>query len=165
MKHVITLLIHLIFLILLCACNFNVIDNTASGSENNTKSEQKGEKYTTLADGTYLYKKFAVSSKNIIHLKDEDDNILLESSDIAFVSAKSSENNGYYIQFEFTEDGTVKFANATRENIGKMIYIVSNEQILSSPTIPAEITDGIAIINNFESYDELISYFNILVKD
>lgn len=165
MKRVTTLFICLIFSILLCGCDFNATDNAPNGSENNATSQQEGEKYTPLDDETHLYKKSAVSSENTVQLKDENNNILLNSSDIAFISAKSSEDNGYYIQFEFTEDGTVKFANATRENIGKKIYIVSNEQILSSPTIPAEITDGIAIINNFESYDELISFFNILVKD
>ena len=89
---------------------------------------------------------------------------MLDSSDIMFVSAKWSEYNSYYIQLEFNEQGTIAFANATKENIGKKLYIVLDEQIVSSPTVVDEITDGIVIISNYNNYDELISFFNKLVK-
>jgi len=39
-----------------------------------------------------------------------------------------------------------------------------DEQIVSSPTVVDEITDGIVIISNYNNYDELISFFNKLVK-
>ena len=80
------------------------------------------------------------------------------------MSAKWSEYNNYYIRLELTEEGASCFANATRENKGKKINIVLAEHILSSPMIEDEITGGIVIISNHQSYDEMISYFNKLVK-
>lgn len=146
------------------ACDLNPIVNKLNGNEESAKTQQEKEKYTKLADGTYLYKQSSVSIEKKIQFKDENNNVLLDSADIMFVCAKWSEYNSYYIQLEFNEQGTIAFANATKENIGKKMHIVLDEQILSSPTVVDEITDGIVIISNYESYDELISFFNKLVK-
>ncbi|MBQ6825082.1 MAG: hypothetical protein IJP34_00290 [Clostridia bacterium] len=164
MKRTLLLITIIIMILSFSACDLNPIVNKLNGNEASAKSQQEKEKYTELADGTYLYKQSSVSAENKIQFRDEQNNILLDSSDIMFVSAKWSEYNGYYIQLEFTEEGTTNFANATKENIGKKICIVFDEQILSSPVVNAEITDGIAVIANYESYDELISFFNKLVK-
>ena len=147
------------------ACDLNPIVNKLNGNKAAAEEKAEKEKYTVLEDGSYLYKQSAVSGNNKIQFKDEADNILLDSSEIKFVSAKWSEFNGYYIQLEFTEDGTVDFANATKENLGKKIHIVSGEKILSSPTVYEEITDGVVVIANVENFDLLISFFNELVEE
>ena len=67
-------------------------------------------------------------------------------------------------KLEFTEEGTTDFANATRENIGKKINVAFGEQILTSPTVNEEITDGRATFCNYQGYDELMIIFNKFVK-
>ncbi len=65
-----------------------------------------------------------------------------------------------YVALEFDEQGKQKFAEATKTNIGKPIYIMMDEEIISAPIVQAEITDGRASISgNFtgESAEELAS--------
>ena len=163
MKRIFILITIIIVILSLSACDLNPIVNKLNGNEASAKAQQEKEKHTELTDGSYLYKQSSVSAENNIQFMDEENNVLLDSSDIMFVSAKWSEYNSYYIQLEFNEQGTIAFANATKENIGKKMYIVLDEQILSSPMVVDEITDGVVIISNYESYDELISFFNKLV--
>ena len=160
MKRIFILITIIIVVFSLSACDLNPIVNKLNGNEASAKAQQEKEKYTELADGTYLYKQSNVSTENNIQFMDEENNVLLDSSDIMFVSAKWSEYNSYYIQFEFNEQGTIAFANATKENKGKKMHIVLDEQILSSPMVVDEITNGVVIISNYKSYDELISFFN-----
>lgn len=51
-----------------------------------------------------------------------------------------------YVSLEFTEEGRQLFAQATKENIGKQIAIVLDEEVVSAPVVNAEITDGNAMI-------------------
>ena len=164
MKRVCLSIIIIAMIVCLSACDLNPIVNKLNGNEASAKVQQEKEKYTELADGTYLYNQSEVSAENKIQFLDEENNVLLDSSNIMLVSAKWSEYNSYYIQLEFNEQGTIAFANATKENIGKKLYIVLDEQIISFPTVVDEITDGIVIISNYNNYDELISFFNKLVK-
>lgn len=164
MKRILFLIAIIIILLSLSACDLNPIINKINGNEASAKAESEEQKYKMLADGTRLYKKSNVSAESEIQFKDEDGNILLDASDILFVSAKWSVYNGYYIELEFTEEGTTDFANATRENIGKKINVAFGEQILSSPTVNEEITVGRAILGNYQGHDELMIIFNKFVK-
>ena len=63
-----------------------------------------------------------------------------------------------YVALEFDEAGKEAFAQATANNIGKMIYIVLDDTVIQSPTVNSAITDGKAIITgNYtaESAEEL----------
>lgn len=164
MKRIFSFIAIIIMVFNLSACDLNPVENKLKDNEESATVQQDKEKHTILSDGTHLYKKESVSAENEIKFIDEEDNILLDSQDIMFVSANWSEYNGYYIQLEFNEQGTIAFANATKENIGKTINIVLGEEILSSPMVNAEITDGKAIIASCASYDEMISFFNKFVK-
>ena len=164
MKRILFLIAIIIMLFSLSACDLNPLINKINGNEAAAKAESEEQKYKTLADGTRLYKKSNVSAESKIQFKDEDGNILLDASDVLFVSAKWSDYNGYYIELEFTEEGKTDFANATRENIGKKINVAFGEQILSSPIVNEEITDGRAILGNCQGYDELMIIFNKFVK-
>lgn len=65
-----------------------------------------------------------------------------------------------YVALEFGEEGKQRFAEATKANIGKPIYIMMDEEIISAPIVQVEITDGKASISgNFtgESAEELAS--------
>ncbi len=50
------------------------------------------------------------------------------------------------VQLKFNGEGAQKFAEATRNNVGKPIYILLDRQIISAPTVQGEITGGEAVI-------------------
>ena len=63
-----------------------------------------------------------------------------------------------YVALEFSEEGAGRFAEATRENLGSILYIVMDGEVISSPVVQTEITDGQAVISGqftWESAEEL----------
>ena len=68
-----------------------------------------------------------------------------------------TKNKEYVVQLKFKTKGTKKFAKATQEAYpeNKVIYIVYDGKILSSPAVQAEISNGEAVISgSFKTYDE-----------
>ena len=51
-----------------------------------------------------------------------------------------------YVALEFNEEGKELFAQATAANIGKVIHIVMDDEIISSPVVQTVIEDGQAMI-------------------
>ena len=47
-----------------------------------------------------------------------------------------------YVSLEFTEEGKQLFAEATKNNIGKQIAIVLDDEIVSAPVVNTEITES-----------------------
>lgn len=63
-----------------------------------------------------------------------------------------------YVALRFTAEGREKFAQATAANVGKPIYIVMDDEVVSAPVVQSAITDGYAsITGNFtpEEAEEL----------
>jgi len=58
------------------------------------------------------------------------------------------------VQLAFTDEGTKKFAQATKENIGKQIYIIYDGEVVSAPVVQTEINGGNAVINGMEDGEE-----------
>ncbi len=58
------------------------------------------------------------------------------------------------VQIEFTSEGSNKFANITRENVGKVVAIVLDDQIISAPVVQQEIVGGNAVITGSSDVDE-----------
>ncbi len=58
-----------------------------------------------------------------------------------------------YVSLEFTE-GKQLFAEATKNNIGKQIAIVLDDEIVSAPVVNTEITDGNAMITGHFTPEE-----------
>ena len=52
-----------------------------------------------------------------------------------------------YVALEFNEEGKKLFAEATEANIGNVIHIVMDDEIISSPVVQTAITDGHAMIS------------------
>ena len=161
MKKLFLLTTVIIIALTLSACDLNPIINKIKGCG----SEKSGqENYTILEDGTYLYDESNGPFNSGIQFKDQDGNVLIDSTEILWVSARRSVYNDYYIQIKLNEQGTVDFAKATRENVGKEISILLDGQVLSSPVVTAEITNGELMINNIEGYEELMSIYKKLVE-
>ena len=104
-----------------------------------------------------------------VEFKDESGNVLLDGSMISqaqgYAGATSSPGKTEYkVLLEFTKEGSTKFAEATAANIGKIIYIYYDGEIVSAPTVNEAITSGSAEINNMTDYEEaqkLATYVNI----
>ena len=59
-----------------------------------------------------------------------------------------------YVALEFNEEGKKLFAEATEANIGNVIHIVMDDEIISSPVVQTAITDGHAMITGQFSGEE-----------
>ena len=89
---------------------------------------------------------------------DEEGNVLLTGSDVKNADAVKNESSvgetEYLVQLKFNDEGKEKFAKATKDNLGKVIYVVYDNQVVSAPTVEAEITEGEAVINNIKTFEE-----------
>lgn len=61
---------------------------------------------------------------------------------------------GYVVSLVFNESGASKFSDATVRNLNRVIYILFNGDIVSAPTVQAQITDGRAQITGMSSLEE-----------
>ena len=91
---------------------------------------------------------------------DKDGNEVLSGTDVADAQAgqqQDSMGNGQYVvSLTMTDEGTKKFAEATKAAAPNhdVIYIVYDEQVVSYPSVNSEITDGNAVIEGMASYEE-----------
>ncbi|KMT21269.1 protein translocase subunit SecD [Clostridium cylindrosporum] len=65
-----------------------------------------------------------------------------------------NQSNKPVVQLQLTKEGTKKFADATKKYINKQISIYMDEDIISSPTVQSEITNGEAIITGSADVEE-----------
>ena len=82
---------------------------------------------------------------------DEDGNVLLTGDmvkDATKQVGSTSKNSASqpYVALEFNKEGTERFAEATSNNIGKQIYIIMDNEVISAPTVQTAITNGQAMI-------------------
>lgn len=87
-----------------------------------------------------------------LQFTDSEGNVLLNGADIRTAKAEYGQfveqgPEQYYIEIEFTEEGTKKFSQATASNIGKPIYILMDAQIISAPTVNEQINSNICTIS------------------
>ena len=92
-----------------------------------------------------------------LEFRDLEGNVLIEGTDIKSAEAKGYTDNlgknSYEVALTLTDEGAEKFAEATRENLGLQIPIVYDGEVISAPTVQAEITDGNPSITNMESFE------------
>lgn len=92
-----------------------------------------------------------------LEFQDLAGNVLIEGTDIKSAEAKGYTDNlgknSYEVALTLTDEGAEKFAEATRENMGLQIPIVYDGEVISAPTVQAEITDGNPSITNMESFE------------
>lgn len=91
--------------------------------------------------------------------KDEDGNVVLEGSDIASAEGvvgqdETTKSNEYIVTLSMTDEGAQKFAEATANNVGKIISIVYDGEEISTPQVRQAITGGQAQIDGMESIEE-----------
>jgi len=67
---------------------------------------------------------------------------------------KDKETGTYFISMNFNDEGTKKWAEITRNNIGKEIAFLLDDQVYFAPTVMAEIKGGKSMISGIFSKDE-----------
>jgi preprotein translocase subunit SecD len=70
----------------------------------------------------------------------------------AFVT--TDEIGNYMVALEFTDDGADLFATYTTQNVGKILAIVLDKEVVSTPSISEPITGGNGVINGEFTYEE-----------
>lgn len=91
---------------------------------------------------------------------DSSGNTVLNGTDVADAQAGSQQNqmgnSEAVVQLTLTDEGRTKFAEATRAAYPTqdVIYIVYDEEVISSPRVQAEITNGQAVITGMGSFEE-----------
>ncbi|MDO4616286.1 MAG: protein translocase subunit SecD [Lachnospiraceae bacterium] len=94
-----------------------------------------------------------------LYFMDENGETVLEGTDIASAEGVSTSDSTtgqreYLVSLTMTSEGADKFAEATTANVGKVIYIVYDGEIISSPTVRSAITGGSAQIDGMSSLEE-----------
>jgi preprotein translocase subunit SecD len=67
---------------------------------------------------------------------------------------QKTRTKGNMVEIHFNIEGARKWAEMTKNNIGKMVAFVIENKVYSLPKINAEIRTGIAIISGFESEEK-----------
>lgn len=92
-----------------------------------------------------------------LQFMDSEGAVLLTGEDVKNAQPQMSNEKGsreYSIALTFTDSGAEKFSEATAANIGKPIYIIYNNSLVSAPTVQAAITGGQASITGIDSYED-----------
>ena len=88
---------------------------------------------------------------------DHEGNQILDGKMVTSAKAGMSDSGGvkeYIVSLTFNEEGTKAFADATTKGVGKPIYIIYDNQIISAPNVREPITGGQCRIDGMEDYDE-----------
>lgn len=88
---------------------------------------------------------------------DSNGEVLLTGNDVKNATAGMTDENGtkkYIIELTFTDEGAKKFESATEANVGKPLYIIYNDNVISYPTVQEKISGGQASITGLTDYDE-----------
>ncbi len=88
----------------------------------------------------------------------EDGTVVLTGTQVSDAQAKVQQNEmgatSYVVELTMTEDGKTAFADATAANVGNVIEIVYDEQVISAPVVNEAIPDGTAIISGMADAEE-----------
>ena len=103
----------------------------------------------------------------------ESGSVVLEGSDVADAEGGAIQNQNtsakeYVVSLTLTSDGEnsgkEKFSEATKENVGKQIAIIYDNQVVSAPNVNEQISGGKAQISGMKDLEEaqnLASYIRI----
>lgn len=145
-----------------------MVDNNTTESTNSIGNDSSPSSSTDIGstdtNTDVIYFESSISKYASIEFKDEKGNVLLTASDVSKVYAKQIETEGYTIQLDFTPDGTKKFENATRNNLGKKIAIYIDDELIIEPVVVTAITDGKVIINGLGTKEDMLKMYEKLTS-
>ncbi|MBS5986226.1 protein translocase subunit SecD [Clostridium sp.] len=86
--------------------------------------------------------------------KSPNGDVILTGQDVSKATATSDENGLPQVALELNEEGTKKFADATKEYLGQSISVNMDDEVLTNPTVNSVITNGSAVITGSKSVDD-----------
>lgn len=95
-----------------------------------------------------------LSKTGVLTFKDSTGKIVLEGKDIAEASPGYDELGRIVVNLRMREEGVAKFAEATKNNVGKSISINMDDEMLSNPVVNEPITTGQASITGQSTEEE-----------
>lgn len=96
-----------------------------------------------------------LSKTGKLTFKDSSGNVVLEGKDIESATAGVDEYGKYIVNLKMKPEGIKKFADATKANLGKIISINMDDEVLSSPRVNTEILNGQAQITGSSTEQEV----------
>ena len=99
---------------------------------------------------------------------DMDGNVVLSGTEIAEAQPATQQdtmgNSEFVVALTMTEEGTKKFAEATKKAAPNqdIIYIIYDDEVVSAPSVQSEITDGQCVIQGMASYEEAESLSSVI---
>jgi protein-export membrane protein SecD len=122
------------------------------------KTEERGEGDNREVNGAHiLIGKAANPAPKVSYVSTGLSGKNLKNATVEFQNQGLTEPQ---VSLSFDSEGTELFANITKRNLGKRVAIYLDEEVISAPTVQAEITDGRAVITGNFSVEEA----NNLVK-
>lgn len=99
-----------------------------------------------------------------LEFKDEAGKVVITGADIDKANAVQGDELGqsYVVAFELKSDGAKKFAEATKNNIGKPIGIYLDDKLISNPVVENAILDGKAQITGQSTREEALDLATLI---
>ncbi|MCL2630994.1 MAG: hypothetical protein FWD49_05685 [Firmicutes bacterium] len=135
----------------------NILDLLFSAGYTEARVQTKGENGIIIeipnqSDTEILLSLIGSPAK--LEFKDDSGTVVI-SGEKHLLSAETIYDYGNYaISLSFNSLGTLAFAEATANNIGKSLDIYINDEKIMSPTVNSQITDGKAVIVGNYSYSQ-----------
>lgn len=90
----------------------------------------------------------------MLEFKDENGKTILTGNDLEDAREQTTQNGQNEVALKFNDEGSQKFADATSQNVGKIIYIMLDGKELTAPRVQQAITGGNAVITGSRSLEE-----------
>ena len=104
-------------------------------------------------------------SKNVIvEFTDEDGRVWMTNKHIRSVSLMCSESENT-IDFALTEEGSQTMAAATEANIGRVLEVRVNGEVIIAPTVNVKIEDTSFWLYMGEDYEKCVSLYETLTGE
>lgn len=81
-------------------------------------------------------------------------NLVPSKTDVTFNNSQNSISSEPVVSITFDNAGKDKFANLTKENVGKQIAITLDNKIVTAPRVESAINDGKAVITGSKDIEE-----------
>lgn len=90
----------------------------------------------------------------VLEFKTDDGKVVLTGEDLTNAQTQMTPAGVPEIALQFTSEGASKFAAVTTANVGRVISIYLDEELLTDPVVNQPITDGRAVITGNRSVEE-----------
>lgn len=99
---------------------------------------------------------------------DSEGNVVISGTQIKEAQPATQQdsmgNSEFVVALTMTEEGSKKFAEATKKAAPThdIIYIIYDDEVVSAPSVQSEITDGQCVIQGMASYEEAESLSSVI---